>query len=103
MEFEDLSLPSLPPESRAEETPMDDVAVLWLWKKEVIVAYEITPSVEVITTHLLRLYDFSLTRAKRKTRLCLVLPSHAGILRTHSMPWPARSFGPFRSGIPAPY
>ncbi len=74
--FGQLSIPSLPAlDSVLDGALLEDVAVLWLLKNEVIAAYEIVPKDGEMTASILRLYDFSLTRAKRRTRLCLVSPS----------------------------
>lgn len=73
--FQQLSIPSLP---FAEENPaqvqLENMAILWLQKNEVIVAYEIDPKSTEIVTSLLRLYDFGIACAKRQLQLCLVLP-----------------------------
>jgi hypothetical protein len=61
-------------ENVSSATLLDDVAVLWLLKEEVIAVFEIALNEEDITPSLLRLYDLSLTLARRRTRFCLTLP-----------------------------
>lgn len=73
--FQDLSISSLPfAESGTLKTPLENVAILWLRKNEVITAYEIDPKSTEIVTSLLHLYDFGVACAKRQLQLCLVLP-----------------------------
>jgi hypothetical protein len=71
-----LSIPVLPVlENVSSATLLEEVAVLWLLKEEVIAVFEIALNEEDITTSLLRLYDLSLTLSRRRTRFCLVLPN----------------------------
>jgi hypothetical protein len=73
--FQDLSISSLPfAESGTLKIQLENVAVLWLRKNEVITAYEIDPKSTEIVTCLLHLYDFGVACAKRQLQLCLVLP-----------------------------
>jgi hypothetical protein len=73
--FQDLSISSLSfAENDTLKTQLENVAVLWLRKNEVITAYEIDPKSTEIVTSLLHLYDFGVTCAKHQLQLCLVLP-----------------------------
>jgi hypothetical protein len=60
-------------EGRPLKVQLDDIAVLWLKKSEVIAAYEVDPKNAEIVTSLLRLYDFGIACSKRQLQLCLVL------------------------------
>ena len=74
--FGQLSIPTfLALDNISSEALLEEVAVLWFLKDEVIAAYEIVPKGEDVTASILRLYDVSLTLARRRTRLCLVLPN----------------------------
>lgn len=73
--FRHLSIPSLPLSEHGNlRTQLENVAVLWLRKNEVIAAYEIDPKNGELVASLLRLYDFGVIYAKRQPQLCLVLP-----------------------------
>lgn len=70
--FQELSISSLPFAER--DVQLEEVAILWLRKNEVVAAYEIDPKSTAIVQSLLRLYDFGIACAKRPLHLCLVLP-----------------------------
>lgn len=71
--FPELSIASLPFGER-DASQLEEVALLWLRKNEVVAAYEIAPKSTAIVPSFLHVYDFGITCAKRPLHLCLVLP-----------------------------
>ncbi|HEU5374073.1 MAG TPA: hypothetical protein VFV38_01415 [Ktedonobacteraceae bacterium] len=73
--FKQISISSLPlPENRTPKGFLEEIAVLWLRKNEIVAAYEIDPKSSELITSLLRLYDLGVTFGKSQSQLCLVLP-----------------------------
>lgn len=73
--FRHFSIPSLPFSGNSIlRTQLENVAILWLRKNEVIAAYEIVSQSTEIAASLLRLYDLGVICARRQLQLCLVLP-----------------------------
>lgn len=73
-QFSLSALPSSVCTAFPSHTHLEQTALLWLRKNEIVAAYEIDPKRTEIATSLLHLYDLGWAAVKRPIHLCLVLP-----------------------------